>query len=75
VEQKNWTHVRQLLGYDRLERAERVELINELYRLWGRLHNLFIPTLNLKDKAREGSKIRKHYEKPRTAAQSVIESD
>jgi hypothetical protein len=32
VEQKNWTHVRQLLGYQRLEQPELVPLINDLYR-------------------------------------------
>jgi hypothetical protein len=32
VEQKNWTHVRQLLGYQRLEQPELVPFINELYR-------------------------------------------
>ena len=29
VEQKNWTHVRQLVGYGRLEGAEAAELLNE----------------------------------------------
>jgi hypothetical protein len=28
VEQKNWTHVRQLLGYDRLENPALVGMIN-----------------------------------------------
>ena len=75
MEQKNWTHVRLLLGYERLERSELVEPINELYRLWCRLHNLFSPTLKLKKKVREGSKIRKWYEKPRTPAQRAMESE
>jgi hypothetical protein len=75
VEQKNWTHVRQLLGYGRFERIELVEPINELYRLWGRFHNLFCPTLKLKEKTREGSKIKKRYERPRTPCQRVLESE
>jgi len=75
VEQKNWTRVRQLLGYDRLERIELIEPINNLYRSWGRLHNLFSPTLKLKDKVRVGSSIKKRHEKPRTPAQRAIESD
>lgn len=45
VEQKNWTHVRQLLGYDRFAVAEVVPLINALYRTWGQLHNYFCPLL------------------------------
>jgi hypothetical protein len=74
VEQKNWTHVRQLLGYDRLEHIELVEPINELYRLWGTFHNLFRTCFKLKDKQRVGSRIRKRYETPRTPAQRVLTS-
>ena len=73
VEQKNWTHVRQLLGYERMGRMELVEPINDLYRLWGRLHNFFCPTLKLKEKRREGAKIHKRYEKPKTPCQRLLE--
>ena len=31
VEQKNWTHVRHLLGYDRLGSKEIIPLLNDLY--------------------------------------------
>ena len=42
VEQKNWTHVRQLLGYEQLEAPELCERINALYRdLWEPLHHYF----------------------------------
>jgi hypothetical protein len=74
VEQKNWTHVRQLLGYERLERAELVEPINELYRWWGLLHNYFCPMLKLKEKVREGARVKRSYEKPATAYQRLLES-
>ena len=43
VEQKNWTHVRQLLGYARLEGVDLVPELNELYRIWGLLHNSSAP--------------------------------
>jgi hypothetical protein len=56
VEQKNWTHVRQLLGYQRLERPELIPLMNDLYRSWGLFHNFFSPTLKLRSKSRKGSK-------------------
>ena len=40
ADQKNWTHGRQLLGYDRLGEPELVEPINALYRdCWEPLHN------------------------------------
>jgi len=32
IEQKNWTHVRRLLGYVRYDSAEAREAINHLYR-------------------------------------------
>ena len=45
---------RQLLGYDRLERAELVEPIGALYQeVWGPLMNFFLPGLKLKEKWRE----------------------
>ncbi|MDZ4743076.1 MAG: hypothetical protein SGI98_06615 [Verrucomicrobiota bacterium] len=41
MEQKNYTHARQLLGYDRIEVPEAVEEINELYVQWGKYQNFF----------------------------------
>jgi len=32
VEQKNWTHARQLLGYDRIDSKAAILLLNELFR-------------------------------------------
>ena len=72
VEQKNWTHVRQLLGYDRLEGAKTVAEVNELYRTWGLLHNFFSPTLKLKSKVRRGSKTIRKYEAPQTPYQRLL---
>ena len=45
VEQKNWTHVRQLLGYERFGEEALCAEINALYReLWEPLHNYFCPS-------------------------------
>jgi hypothetical protein len=75
VEQKNWTHVRQLLGYERLEGgAELVEAIDELYRLWDLLHNFFCPTLKLQKKTRQGAKTIRKYETPKTPYQRLLSS-
>lgn len=74
VEQKNYTHVRQLLGYDRLALPELVEPINELYRLWGLLHNHFCPALKLRQKVRVGAKVRRAYGKAMTPCQRALES-
>lgn len=74
VEQKNWTHVRQLLGYQRLEQPELIPLLNNLYRSWGLLHNFFCPTLKLRSKTRQGSKTVRKYFKPQTPFQRLIDS-
>ena len=75
VEQKNWSHVRQLLGYDRLENPQLVKLINNLYASqWSLLQNHFCPTLKLLEKKRINSKYYKKYETPKTPYQRLIES-
>jgi hypothetical protein len=74
VEQKNWTHVRQLLGYERLEDPEMVEVINDLYRTaWEPFHNFFRPCVKLVSKERIGSRYRKKYDRPKTPYQRLME--
>jgi len=73
VEQKNWTHARQLLGYDRLGDPEKLDAINEAYRAWCTLKNFFVPVMKLKEKTRVGAKYRKRYDKPRTPADRMLE--
>lgn len=75
VEQKNWTHVRQLLGYQRLEQPQLVPLINDLYRTWGLLHNFFCPNLKLLSKTRKGAKTVRKYSPPQTPYQRLLESE
>lgn len=76
VEQKNWTHVRQLLGYERFDVPELVPLINQLYsEAWNPYRNFFIPCRKLIEKRREGSKIIKRYDKPKTSYRRLLESE
>jgi len=74
IEQKNWTHVRKLLGWDRYDTHEAVAAINELYghelRLWL---NLFLPSVKLVKKVRVGSKMRRVYGAARTPFERVRE--
>jgi hypothetical protein len=75
VEQKNWTHVRQWLGYQRLDNPLTVPLLNDLYRReWRVFHNFFCPSVKLLDKHRVGSKTIKRYDSPKTPYQRVLES-
>jgi len=74
VEQKNWTHARQLFGYDRLDKPEIVALMNDLYsQLWCPLQNHFCPSLKLKTKLRDGAKYRKTYHSPKTPYQRLLD--
>ena len=75
IEQKNWTHVRQWLGYDRLDNANTVELLNELYtQQWRLYHNFFCPSVKLTAKQRLGSKTIKRYDNPQTPYQRLLDS-
>ncbi len=75
VEQKNYTHVRQLFGYDRLEDDSLVPLMNEIYKeYWNPLQNFFLPSQKLKEKIRVGSKIMKKFHKPQTAYDRLMAS-
>jgi len=62
IEQKNWTHVRKLLGWDRYDSPHALEAINDLYQNELRLMmNLFQPTVKLERKERVGSRLRRRY--------------
>jgi transposase InsO family protein len=67
IEQKNWTHVRKLMGWDRYDTPQAVEAMNDLYRHELRLWlNLFQPSAKLIKKVRVGSKLCRRYDLPRT---------
>jgi len=75
IEQKNWTHVRKLMGWDRYDTKEAVEAMNDLYRNELRLFmNLFLPSMKLLKKQRIGSKLKRIYDKPKTPLQRVLDS-
>jgi hypothetical protein len=67
VEQKNYTHVRELFGYDRFSGKLMVSLMNNIYRgEWRLLSNFFYPQIRLKSKERIGSKVVRKFHEPRT---------
>lgn len=75
VEQKNWTHVRQIFGYDRLDDKELLPLMNEIYRVQNLIQNYFIPQFKLKSKVRVGAKVKKTYDTPKTPYQRLLEDE
>jgi hypothetical protein len=75
VEQKNWTHVRQWLGYHRFDIPDIVPLLNKLYTTeWRLFHNFFCPSVKLIAKERIASKTIKRYDKPKTPFQRIMDS-
>jgi hypothetical protein len=75
VEQKNWTHVRQWLGYHRFDTPDIVPLLNDLYTTqWRLFHNFFCPSVKLIAKQRIASKTIKRYDTPKTPYQRILDS-
>jgi hypothetical protein len=74
VEQKNWTAVRRLIGYDRYESDQALALFETIYHDWRLYVNFFQPVLKLIEKRRVGSKVIKKYDTARTPYQRVLES-
>jgi len=75
VEQKNWSRVRQLLGYERFEDPGLVEKINRLYqKIWEPLHNFFLPSAKLVQKNRLGAKIKRRHDTPLTPCERLLKS-
>ena len=76
VEQKNSTHVRQVVGYLRYDSEAEQTIINDLYRNELRLYkNFFQPVMKLTNKYRVGGKIKKKYDTPRTPYQRIMEAE
>jgi len=75
IEQKNWIHVRQWLGYERFNDPRIVPLLNDLYRNeWRLFHNFFCPSVKLVSKDRISSKTIKRHDAPKTPYQRIVES-
>jgi len=76
IEQKNWTHIRQWIGYQRFDNPKLVELLNELYTSeWRLFLNLFLPSTKLQSKQRRRSKIIKVHDNPKTPYQRILDSE
>lgn len=75
VEQKNWSVVRQFIGYRRFETDEELALLQKVYPLIMAYHNFFSPMMRLVEKKRDGSKVTKRYSTARTPYQSLMTSN
>ena len=73
IEQKNFSTVRKIIGYRRLETEKQLKILNQIYRLLSDYLNFFIPTLKLVRKEHIGSRVKRIYDKPKTPIIRVLE--
>lgn len=74
VEQKNWSVVRQLIGYDRFETEAEYNILQSIYTDLRLYSNFFQPVLKLISKEHVDNKVIKHYDVAATPYQRVLAS-
>jgi hypothetical protein len=74
VEQKNYTHVRLLLGYQRIEDETLLKDINLLYQAANMLNNFFCSNRRMVFKERRGARYYKRYDAPATPCERLLSS-
>jgi hypothetical protein len=73
IEQKNWTHVRKFMGWDRYDSPQALKAINDLYKKELPLFmNLYQPSVKLKKVMRKGSRKQRIYDEPRTPLDRLL---
>lgn len=73
VEQKNYSVVRRAVGYLRYDSEKELRMLNELYGNLRLYVNYFQPVMKLVEKTREGSKVKRKYDKAQTPYKRVME--
>ena len=74
VEQKNWSVVRHLVGYDRLDSQPQFILLQSIYQDLRLYSNFFQPVLKLVSKEHVDKKIIKRYDTAATPFQRVLDA-
>jgi hypothetical protein len=75
IEQKNWTHVRKLIGYDRFDSPRALAALNDVYTgEWRLMMNLFQPSVKLQSKVRKGARLTRRYDAPQTPLDRLLKS-
>lgn len=75
VEQKNWSIVRQTVGYARYDTDAEVELLNQLYQPLRLMTNFFTPQQKLVSKTRVGARVSKKHDTAKTPFQRLSARD
>ena len=74
VEQKNWSVVRRLVGYDRYNSRAALEALNRVYNLTRLYVDFFQPVMKLRGKTRHGAKVHKVYDTAQTPYQRLLKA-
>jgi hypothetical protein len=74
VEQKNWTVIRRIIGYDRFSTKAAYQALENIYTLLRLYMNFFQPVLKLVRKARHGARVYKVYDKAATPYRRLLSS-
>ena len=73
VEQKNWSVIRQTIGYARFEDPEALPIFNRIYSTLSLLNNFFLPSAKLLHKTRLASSISRVHDKPKTPFRRLLD--
>lgn len=74
VEQKNWSVVRRVIGYDRLTSKEALKALDDVYMILRLYINFFQPVLKLVGKSRHGARVHKVYDTAQTPYRRLLAS-
>jgi len=72
IEQKNWSIVRQTIGYGRFETQAECDLLNMIYDYVRLINNFFMPSQKLESKTRDGGRVVRKLDKPQTPYRRVL---
>jgi len=75
VEEKNGSIIRKFIGYDRFEGLQPYQILAALYEQLRLYVNFFQPSLKLKSKTRQGSKVIKKYDQAQTPYQRLLAAE
>lgn len=75
VEEKNWSVIRQVIGYGRYSGETTCKLINEIYSCQRILSNYFLPSAKLISRVREDSCVRRKHDIPKSPYRRILEMD
>jgi hypothetical protein len=72
VEQKNWTHVRELVGYLRFDTEAELVVLNRIWALERNYTNLLLTQQKLTSRTRVGAKVTKRHDSAQSPYQRLL---